>query len=151
MRGKRAGSGQKRMGKKIGSIGHYSMVGHTLGKGSFARVELAIHRVTKCKVRHCCRRLLVVLYVQFSTEQFIRNSWRYEYETKRCSRAGEQVAIKILDTRKIGDDYFRNSSMREAKILSHLQHPNVARMYETLKVRSKPPHVLCCAVYSAVK
>lgn len=61
------------------------------------------------------------------------------------------MAIKILDTRKIGDDYFRNSSMREAKILSHLQHPNVARMYETLKVRSKPPHVLCSAVYSAVK
>lgn len=74
------------MGKKIGSIGHYSMVGHTLGKGSFARVELAIHRVTKCKVRHCCRRLHVVLYctcVQFSTEQFNRNSWSYEYENMR--------------------------------------------------------------------
>ena len=46
----------------------------------------------------------------------------------------------MLDTRKIGDDYFRNSSMREAKILAHLQHPNVARMYETLKVRSTPLH-----------
>ena len=43
------------MGKKIGSIGHYTMVGHTLGKGSFARVELAVHRVTKCKVRSLVR------------------------------------------------------------------------------------------------
>ena len=38
------------MGKKIDSIGNYAMVGHTLGKGSFARVELAVHRYTKLKV-----------------------------------------------------------------------------------------------------
>ena len=38
------------MGKKIQCIGRYSMEGQTLGKGNFARVELAHHTVTGVKV-----------------------------------------------------------------------------------------------------
>lgn len=38
------------MGKKIQYIGRYVMDGETLGKGNFARVELATHGVTGCKV-----------------------------------------------------------------------------------------------------
>lgn len=38
------------MGRKIQCIGRYAMEGHTLGKGNFARVELAHHTVTGCKV-----------------------------------------------------------------------------------------------------
>ncbi|KAK3752939.1 hypothetical protein RRG08_021183 [Elysia crispata] len=37
------------MGKKIQCIGRYTLEGHLLGKGSFARVELAHHSVTGCK------------------------------------------------------------------------------------------------------
>lgn len=39
------------MGKKIQCLGRYVMDCQTLGKGSFARVELATHGVTGCKVR----------------------------------------------------------------------------------------------------
>ncbi len=38
------------MGKKIQCIGRYELEGQLLGKGSFARVELAHHCVTGCKV-----------------------------------------------------------------------------------------------------
>lgn len=39
------------MGKKIQCIGRYVMDGQTLGKGTFAKVELATHSVTGIKVR----------------------------------------------------------------------------------------------------
>lgn len=39
------------MGKKIQCIGRYVMDGQTLGKGTFAKVELASHGITGCKVR----------------------------------------------------------------------------------------------------
>lgn len=36
--------------RKIVSLGKYSMEGEILGSGSFARVELAVHKYTKIKV-----------------------------------------------------------------------------------------------------
>ena len=39
------------MGKKIHELGRYVMDGVLLGKGNFARVELATHSVTSIKVR----------------------------------------------------------------------------------------------------
>ncbi|XP_053394610.1 uncharacterized protein LOC123525741 isoform X2 [Mercenaria mercenaria] len=80
------------MGKKIQCIGRYVMDGQTLGKGNFARVELATHSLTGCK-----------------------------------------VAIKIIDTRKIKEDYTRNNLHREARILGQIRHPHIIRLYETLK------------------
>jgi len=38
------------MGKKIQHIGHYVMDGVVLGKGNFARVELATHEIVESKV-----------------------------------------------------------------------------------------------------
>lgn len=40
------------MGKKIRSIGRYNFENQLLGKGNFARVELATHSVTQSQVRH---------------------------------------------------------------------------------------------------
>ncbi|XP_052833474.1 serine/threonine-protein kinase MARK2 isoform X2 [Octopus bimaculoides] len=80
------------MGKKIQCIGRYVMEGQTLGKGTFARVELASHSITGCK-----------------------------------------VAIKIIDTRKLKEEYMRTNLHREARILGQLRHPNIIRLYETLK------------------
>ncbi|XP_059139078.1 uncharacterized protein LOC131927389, partial [Physella acuta] len=80
------------MGKKIQCIGKYALEGHLLGKGSFARVELAHHSVTGCK-----------------------------------------VAIKIIDTRKLKEEYQKNNLQRESRILGQLRHPNIVRLYETLK------------------
>ena len=41
---------EQEMGKKIQYIGRYVMDARTLGKGNFARVELATHGVTQIKV-----------------------------------------------------------------------------------------------------
>ena len=41
------------MGKKIQYIGRYVMDGEVLGKGNFARVELATHGVISTKVGVC--------------------------------------------------------------------------------------------------
>ncbi|XP_021356235.1 hormonally up-regulated neu tumor-associated kinase-like [Mizuhopecten yessoensis] len=92
------------MGKKIQCIGRYVMDGVTLGKGNFARVELATHGVTACK-----------------------------------------VAIKIIDTRKIKEEYVRQNLHREARILGQLRHPNIVRLYETLKATTLYCIVLECA------
>ncbi|XP_069126803.1 serine/threonine-protein kinase par-1-like isoform X2 [Argopecten irradians] len=92
------------MGKKIQCIGRYVMDGLTLGKGNFARVELATHGVTACK-----------------------------------------VAIKIIDTRKIKEEYVRQNLHREARILGQLRHPNIVRLYETLKATTLYCLVLECA------
>ena len=45
-----------------------------------------------------------------------------------------QVAIKVIDTRKIKEEYVRQNLHREAKIMAQLRHPNIIRLYETLKV-----------------
>ncbi|CAH1775907.1 unnamed protein product [Owenia fusiformis] len=80
------------MGRKIRYIGRYVMEARTLGKGNFARVELAIHNIAHCK-----------------------------------------VAIKIIDTRKIKEDYVKTNLHREARIMAQLRHPNIIRLFETLK------------------
>lgn len=45
-----------------------------------------------------------------------------------------QVAIKVIDTRKVKDEYVRANLHREAGIMAKLRHPNIIRLYETLKV-----------------
>ena len=45
-----------------------------------------------------------------------------------------QLAIKVMDTRKIKEEYVRQNLHREAKIMAKLRHPNIIRLYETLKV-----------------
>lgn len=44
------------------------------------------------------------------------------------------MAVKISDTRKLKEDYQRKNMHREATILSQLRHPNIVRVYESLKV-----------------
>jgi len=58
-----------------------------------------------------------------------------EYATGHCV-CTFQVAIKIIDTRKIKDEYVRANLHREARIMASLRHPNIIRLYETLKVRT---------------
>ena len=45
-----------------------------------------------------------------------------------------QVAVKIIDTRKMKDEYQRSNLHREARVMAILRHPNIVRLYETLKV-----------------
>ncbi|ESO06195.1 hypothetical protein HELRODRAFT_64434 [Helobdella robusta] len=47
-----------------------------------------------------------------------------------------KVAIKIIDTRKIKDEYVRTHLHREARLMTALRHPNIIRLYETLKAQT---------------
>lgn len=44
-----------------------------------------------------------------------------------------QVAIKIIETDKIKEDYVRKNLLREAQLMRRLRHPNIIRLYETMK------------------
>ena len=45
-----------------------------------------------------------------------------------------QVAVKVMDTKKIKEDYTKMNLHREARIMACIRHPNIIRLYETLKV-----------------
>ena len=46
-----------------------------------------------------------------------------------------QVAVKIIDMNNIKDDYVRRNLFREARLLRRLTHPNIIKLFETIKVR----------------
>jgi len=48
-----------------------------------------------------------------------------------------QVAIKIIDIEQGKKDYVMKNLTREAKVLSMLRHPNIVRLYETIRVSEK--------------
>ncbi|XP_013398566.1 serine/threonine-protein kinase MARK2 isoform X2 [Lingula anatina] len=43
------------------------------------------------------------------------------------------VAIKVIEVQKIKESYVRKNLYREARILSQLRHPNIVRLFETLR------------------
>lgn len=45
-----------------------------------------------------------------------------------------QVALKIIDTDVIKDEYALKNLEREAKMLSGVSHPCIVYLYETLRV-----------------
>ena len=48
----------------------------------------------------------------------------------------QQVAVKIIETDKIKEDYVRKNLLREAQLMRRLHHPNVIRLYETMKTNN---------------
>ena len=71
----------------------------------------------------------------YSLALYVHISNTYFWEKTFFLYFVQQVAIKIVDTRKIKDEYCRQNLHREARILAQLRHPNIIRLYETLKVR----------------
>ncbi|XP_068680841.1 serine/threonine-protein kinase par-1-like isoform X2 [Montipora foliosa] len=57
-----------------------------------------------------------------------------ELATNRVTKT--KVAMKIIDTRKLKDEYVKKNILREALLLKKVSHPNIVRLYETLKQRS---------------
>ncbi|XP_063691162.1 MAP/microtubule affinity-regulating kinase 3-like isoform X3 [Bolinopsis microptera] len=90
--------------KTLKCIGRYALCNKTLGKGNFARVELAAHTLISNK-----------------------------------------VAVKIIDMNNIKDDYVRRNLFREARLLRRLSHPNIIKLFETIKYTTQS-HTLYCLV-----
>ena len=46
--------------------------------------------------------------------------------------SGERVAIKQYDRTKLVDPQRKKQALREIRILSRLQHPNIVRLFEAI-------------------
>lgn len=44
--------------------------------------------------------------------------------------------MKIIETDKIKEDYVRKNLLREAQLMRRLRHPNIIRLYETMKTNN---------------
>ena len=44
--------------------------------------------------------------------------------------------MKIIETDKIKEDYVRKNLLREAQLMRRLHHPNIIRLYETMKTNN---------------
>ncbi|XP_072170246.1 uncharacterized protein [Diadema setosum] len=75
----------------------------------------------------------------------LRSIGRYTVEDKRIGKGNfavvelgthtvtkTKVALKVIDKRKITKSYIKKNLTREARMMSQLQHPNIARLYETI-------------------
>jgi serine/threonine protein kinase len=47
-------------------------------------------------------------------------------------QSGERIAIKVYDRSKLVDPQRKKQAVREIKILSRLNHPNIARLFEAI-------------------
>ena len=46
------------------------------------------------------------------------------------------MAIKIIETDKIKEEYVKKNLLREAQLMRRLRHPNIIRLYETMKTNT---------------
>lgn len=47
-----------------------------------------------------------------------------------------KVAIKLIEIEKIKEEYVRRNLLREAQIMRKIHHPNIIRLYETMKTNT---------------
>ena len=58
------------------------------------------------------------------------------YHLCYCFIHNIQVAIKIIETDKIKEEYVKKNLLREAQLMRRLRHPNIIRLYETMKTNT---------------
>lgn len=91
------------------SVGYYD-IEKTIGKGNFAVVKLACHRITRTKVK--------------SVETSSKTSSKIERI---------QVAIKVIDKSQLDAENLRKV-YREVEIMKKLRHAHIVRLYQVGRV-----------------
>jgi len=105
-------------GKKQIRVGFYDIEG-TIGKGNFAVVKLARHRITKTEVR---ARLRDATDLSVLPEEMQREVL-------------SQVAIKIIDKTQL-DPGNLEKVYREVEIMKQLEHPHIVKLYQVMETKN---------------
>lgn len=117
-----------RVGKPL-QVGFYEIT-RTLGKGNFAVVKLARHRVTKTQVPYTFVMtsnflLLIHVFKQYDLSVLC-------FQCLKLAQFGlinSQVAIKIIDKTRLDASDLEKLN-REVKIMKLLNHPHIIRLYQ---------------------
>lgn len=127
-------------GKKQIRVGFYDIEG-TIGKGNFAVVKLARHRITKTEVRVCKDKISLSL-----TDIFVQRRSMSLNDIERRARSEEmslspnaflllQVAIKIIDKTQL-DPTNLEKVYREVEIMKQLEHPHIVKLYQVMETKN---------------
>lgn len=109
-------------GKKQIRVGFYD-IESTIGKGNFAVVKLARHRITKTEVDI----QLVAIYNLHFLEYF-------GFQLK-IGHFSFKVAIKIIDKTQL-DPTNLEKVYREVEIMKQLEHPHIVKLYQVMETKN---------------
>ena len=100
-------------------VGFYEII-RTLGKGNFAVVKLARHKVTKTQVSISA----IILWLVFKDLKIF-----YYFLTFTIYLFFFQVAIKIIDKTRLNPSNLEKI-YREVQIMKLLNHPHIIKLYQ---------------------
>lgn len=128
-------------------VGFYEII-RTLGKGNFAVVKLARHKVTKTQVS--CFNIIVNIinfYLQLFFWPFF---WNLQFLTTIPPPPIFKVAIKIIDKTRLNPSNLEKI-YREVQIMKLLNHPHIIKLYQVCIVAnlSLLSEMSLCAVQNA--
>lgn len=139
--------------KRTIKVGFYD-IEKTIGKGNFAVVKLAKHRVTKSQVRRSCfcarwKGSIKKCHSILFSPTFVRQACTVHFasaiifaEIWVCLFSPlAQVAIKIIDKTQL-DDTNLKKVYREIQIMKLLHHPHIVKLYQV----SKPTECWRCVL-----
>ncbi|XP_069569745.1 serine/threonine-protein kinase SIK1 isoform X1 [Brachyistius frenatus] len=108
-------------------VGFYEII-RTLGKGNFAVVKLARHKVTKTQVCSSSPNLYAVIrgmhiFLYLHTDTFFWGGINFF-----------QVAIKIIDKTRLNPSNLEKI-YREVQIMKLLNHPHIIKLYQVMETK----------------
>lgn len=128
-------------------VGFYD-IEKTIGKGNFAVVKLARHRVTKsqvsesklflCAVKAIDKNLSLVVFqccVRAADEHSAVHERKFILKALPLSPF-DQVAIKIIDKTQL-DETNLKKVYREIQIMKLLHHPHIVKLYQVNQLSAK--------------
>eukprot|EP01135_Chromosphaera_perkinsii_P003620 Nk52_evm29s249 gene=Nk52_evmTU29s249 len=103
------------------------------GGGGGEQVVTQGSNAEKCLYHPACAEEGAMSFLRYRLFQTIGEGSFAKVKVARHTITGKQVAIKILDKKKIKDKYIIRNMYREAFLLRRIWHPNVIRLYEVFE------------------